>query len=473
MVLRRPSRREFMAGLAVTATGLTAGRARLVFAATPADPLVLEARPGATQLLTPQEPETAIWGYQGNAPGPLIRARQGGEVAVKLVNRLEVPTTIHWHGIRIDNAMDGVAHLTQEPVAPGESFDYRFTVPDAGTFWYHPHVHGSGPQLDRGLSGLLIVDEASPPDIDQDVVLQFDDWRIDEDGQIDTESFGNLHDAAHAGRLGNVLTVNGKDFERVDANPGDRLRLRIVSTCNARILELGFGDLDPWIVALDGQPVTPHRLGEEPLVIGPAQRVDLIADVAGEPGGRFAISEVSGEPFEAAEIALDAAEPRPVRNYPPESLLPNPVAVPDAMPDRTIDLVMAGGAMRFLESADYRGETVDGRTLAMDHGMVWALNGVAGMPEESLFTARAGEPVALRLVNDTMFPHAMHLHGHHFVIYDDANAALSGLRDTVTVEPRATTTIGLVADNPGKWMLHCHMLEHQASGMETWFEVLI
>lgn len=466
------SRRSFVAGTTAGAAALTLGLPRRLLAAPPG-PLVLEARPGTAQLLTTEEPATAIWGYQGGAPGPLIRARQGDKVAVTLTNRLEVPTTIHWHGIRIENAMDGVAHLTQAPVQPGENFDYRFTVPDAGTFWYHPHVHGSGPQVDRGLSGLLIVDEATPPDVDHDVVLQFDDWRIGQDGQIDTASFGNLHDAAHAGRLGNVLTVNGKDFETVAAKAGDRVRLRVVSSCNARILQLGFGDLDPWIVALDGQPVAPHRLGAGPLILGPAQRVDLIADAVGEPGGRFPIAEVSGEPFEATAIVLDAGEGRAPRADPPPALSANPVSVPSAKPERMVDLVMSGGAMAFLQEARFEGEVLDGRTLATEHGLVWALNGVAGMPEKPLFSARIGEPVGVRMVNDTLFPHSMHVHGHHFVIYDDAGAPLPGLRDTVTVDPRAETTIGLIADNPGKWMIHCHMLEHQAAGMETWFEVLI
>ncbi len=442
-------------------------------AAAPAEPLVLEARPGAAQLLEPGEPATAIWGYQGGVPAPLIRVPQGGEVAVRLVNRLDVPTTIHWHGIRIDNAMDGVAHLTQQPVLPGESFDYRFAVPDAGTFWYHPHVHGSGPQVDRGLSGLLIVDEATPADVDRDVAVQIDDWLIGQDGQIDTASFGSPHDAAHAGRLGNVLTVNGKDFETLAAAPGERVRLRIVSTCNSRILQLDFGALDPWIVAFDGQPVEPHRLGGTPLVVGPAQRADLIVDLAGRPGDRFAMSEVSGEPYEAMAVVLDAGDGRAPRADPPQALPANPVPVPPARPSRVVDLVMGGGMMRMVQTASYLGKTYDGRTLAMDYGMFWALNGVAGMPQDPLFAAGAGEEVALRLVNDTLWPHAMHLHGHHFVVYDQAGAPLPGLRDTVVVAAGVETTIGLVADNPGKWMLHCHMLEHQAAGMETWFEVSI
>lgn len=471
--MKRISRRELVSGAGAAATALLCGGSGRALAAGAA-PLILEARTGIAQLSTAFEPATAVWGYQGRVPGPVIRARQGDEVAVTLVNRLEVPTTIHWHGIRIDNRMDGVAHLTQEPVQPGESFDYSFTVPDAGTFWYHPHVHGSGPQVDRGLSGILIVEEIRPPGVDTDVILQFDDWRLAEDGQIDADSFGSLHDAAHAGRLGNVLTVNGKHFESVSVQAGERLRLRVVSTCNARILQLDFARLSPWIVALDGQPVAPHRLDDGLLVIGPGQRADLIADVPGQHGDRIPVSEVSGQAYAAMEIAIDTRGTRTAyRGEPPPTLPDNPVPVPDRRPDRVVDLVMEGGAMRFLDRAEFDGQETGGRELAMEHGMVWAMNGVAGMPETPLFSADRGEPVAIRLVNRTLWPHAMHLHGHHFVVYDSTGQAVPGLRDTVLVQPEAETVIGLVADNPGRWMLHCHMLEHQAAGMETWFDVSV
>jgi len=465
------SRRQVLSGLAIGAAGSLVTRPGLLHASAP-QPIVLEARPGKAMLLEPGEPETAIWGYGGGNPGPLIRARKGEEVAVRLTNGLDLPTTIHWHGIRIDNAMDGVAHLTQEPVAPGESFDYRFTVPDAGTYWYHPHVHGSGPQVARGLYGLMIVDEPDAQDYDRDIPLVFDDWLVDEDGQIDTASFGNLHDAAHGGRLGNILTVNGSFFETIETRAGERLRLRVASTCNSRILHLDFSGLDPWVVAIDGQPVPPYRLATSDLAISPGQRIDLVADIDGAPGSRISVAEVSVDPFEAMVFEISEEGAVAARKDGPAALPSNPVVRPNGKPARTVDLVMAGGAMSFISEADYKGTVYDGRTLATEYGMVWAMNGIAGMPDTPLLSAKAGEPVAIRLANDSVWPHAMHLHGHHFVELDGSGAPSGPLRDTILVEPRAETTIAFVADNPGRWMLHCHMLEHQASGMETWFEVL-
>ena len=146
--------------------------------------LRLVAEPGSAHLLESGQPKTPIWGYNGVVPGPMLRVRQGKELTAELVNKLPQPTTVHWHGIRIINSMDGVAGLTQPPVQPGDSFTYRFVAPDAGTYWYHPHYR-TWEQLARGLHGALIVDEEKPPEVDQDLVLIFDDWRIGTKGKID------------------------------------------------------------------------------------------------------------------------------------------------------------------------------------------------------------------------------------------------------------------------------------------------
>jgi FtsP/CotA-like multicopper oxidase with cupredoxin domain len=125
---------------------------------------ILSARPGSAPLRGEGAPPTPIWGYAGTVPGPTLRVRRGEELKVRLVNELPEPTTVHWHGLRLANAMDGVPHLTQHPIAPASSFDYRFRAPDAGTFWYHSHLYSSE-QLERGLYGVLIVEE--PASVDQ------------------------------------------------------------------------------------------------------------------------------------------------------------------------------------------------------------------------------------------------------------------------------------------------------------------
>ena len=172
-------RRTFLSGSAATAMYWRAGPLRAAGA-----PLTLTAAP-LTQQVLPEEyaGHTALIGFNGSVPGPELRAKQGQPFEVRFQNELKAQTAVHWHGIRLENAMDGVPGLTQAPVSPGDGYTYRFTPPDAGTFWYHSH-HMSHEQVARGLMGPLIVDEASPPDVDHDIVALLADWRLTEDGQL-------------------------------------------------------------------------------------------------------------------------------------------------------------------------------------------------------------------------------------------------------------------------------------------------
>ena len=220
----RPRRRDVVAGL--TATGAASMLQREAAAQSPvaapapvaeeapagtrpADGLptvILDARPAVARIAP--DHETEIWGYGGQAPGPVLRVRKGEELRLRLLNHLKAPTTIHWHGVRIANGMDGVGGLTQEPVPPGGTFDIRFTPPDAGTFLYRPLVVGStAEQVEHGLAGMLVVEEASPPIVDEEFALVIDDWRLDASGAH--EPFGVTAALAGPGRLGNTLTVNG------------------------------------------------------------------------------------------------------------------------------------------------------------------------------------------------------------------------------------------------------------------------
>lgn len=168
---------------------------------------ILRAAPATLRLAPVDYPETDVWAYNDDVPGPMIRLKRGDRLQREFVNDLPQPSTIHWHGIRIDNAMDGVPGITQEAVAPGARFRYDFAVKDAGTYWYHPHFR-SWEQAARGLYGALIVEETNPPTVDGEDMLVLDDWRLTRDARID-ESFGNMHDWSHAGRIGNWVTVNG------------------------------------------------------------------------------------------------------------------------------------------------------------------------------------------------------------------------------------------------------------------------
>ncbi|HUK64392.1 MAG TPA: multicopper oxidase domain-containing protein, partial [Dongiaceae bacterium] len=191
-----------------------------------------------------------VWAYDGRVPGPTLRVRLGDTVRVRFRNALPQPTTIHWHGVRVPNGMDGVPHLTQPPVEPGGSFVYEFTPKDAGTFWYHPHVRSSE-QVERGLYGVIVVEDAEPAPYAADVVWVLDDWLLDEQRQIFPQ-FNTPHDLMHDGRWGNVVTVNGRTSERLVVRAGDRVRLRLVNTANGRVFKPDFGALDARIIAVDG-----------------------------------------------------------------------------------------------------------------------------------------------------------------------------------------------------------------------------
>jgi FtsP/CotA-like multicopper oxidase with cupredoxin domain len=469
---RRISRRGAMrlAGACATAAALPIAHARAQ-----AQARVLTAAPAQVQMVGDQYPATKVWAYDGDIPGPELRLRQGERLRVDLRNGLETPTTIHWHGIRLPNAMDGVPRVTQPPVLPGEGFLYEFDLPDAGTYWYHPHAQ-SNRQVGHGLSGALVVEEPNAPEVDRDLVWLLSDWRLDEKAQL-VEDFGNRHDLMHDGRLGNTVTINGRVPERFEVSSGERLRLRLINAANARIFELEFRGHAPRIIALDGQAVAPHAPAEGRVVIAPGQRVDLILDCAGAPGG---VSQVVDYQYQSRayrfiDLAYGAA---PLRTgaLPPVAPLPrNPLPAPDLGDAERHEIVLGGGMMGGLAEAK-----VDGRVLSMrqmiGQGLAWALNGMAAdetHAHEPLFEARLGASVIVGIVNDTAWPHPMHLHGHIFRVLSRNGAApqREEWRDTVLVDPEERVEIAFRADNPGDWMIHCHILEHQAGGMMGLFRV--
>ncbi len=412
-------------------------------------------------------PKTPVWTYGGSVPGLEIRLRQGARVRRRLVNELPKPTTVHWHGIRIDNAMDGVPGLTQGVVEPGDSFDYDFVVPDAGTYWYHAH-NQSMEQVARGLYGPLIVEEAEAPNVDQDLTLMLDDWRLDPETAQIVDDFDNGHDLSHAGRLGNLVSVNGQFDPAYSVQGRERLRLRLINASNARIFNLALDGLAGWIVALDGMPLEEPLPVQESFPLAPAQRADLIVDVqanSGEVAGLVSLERDGGYGVVRFPVSGQAAAGKSGIVPLPENPLPE-VLLEDTPLHR---MTLQGGAMRWLEAANLGGAQMSGRELAQ-LGRFWALNGYAERPEEPFLDVRLGSTHRIEFVNETVFPHAMHLHGHHFrlILPDDT---IGPWRDTVLVERGQTRQIALVADNPGDWLLHCHMLGHAASGMMSWFRV--
>ena len=452
----------------------------------PAPPLaqapmpVLRAAPSTAQLAPAGYPRTAVWSYAtegpGTVPGPELRLRAGERISRRLVNDLPQSTAVHWHGIRIVNAMDGAAPLTQAPITPGESFDYDFATPDPGTYWYHSHDRGYE-QVARGLAGPLIVEDRAPwlgepGAATREITLVLDDWLLDRDASIVEDRWDDLHAAAHGGRMGNTVTVNGADFPNLPIQPRERIRLRLINTATARIMPLALPGLSARLIALDGHPVAPRDA--ETLVLGPAQRADVVIDGLGEVGARAALLLDPGN-GDLVEIAAFVHEREPVAASDPD-VRPLPdwgtLPVPDLTDPQREPLLMEGGAMRGMDGAIYHGERLGFRELAA-RGMVWAFNGVAHGMEAPMFRASLGRTVHMTLTNRSAFPHAIHLHGHHFTVLTRnwAPDPHRDVHDTVVIGGDETAEIAFVADNPGRWMIHCHMLAHQKSGMMGWFAV--
>ena len=275
-----PSRRRFLAGAAACAVAPA-------FSLAGANPARMELTAGnsAHSLRGDDAPPVSLWTFNNASPGPLLRGRRGDSLRIRLVNKMkDAATSIHWHGVRVDNAMDGAVGVTQPAVPPGEFFDYEVALPDSGSFWYHSH-NQSWEQVARGLYGPLLVDDPDDPPVDRDLVLMIDDWKMSPVGGLDEQSFGHLGEWSHGGRLGNWLTVNSAPEPTYEVPAGGRIRLRLMNPANARIFRLALPpQMEAKIVALDGMPIAPRDFPEDGLTLAPAQRVDVVSDLPQSPG---------------------------------------------------------------------------------------------------------------------------------------------------------------------------------------------
>jgi FtsP/CotA-like multicopper oxidase with cupredoxin domain len=415
----------------------------------------LVAAPSALRLLDGRE--LNVWAYNGQVPGPTIRVRVGERLRVRLINRLPQPTSIHWHGVRLPNGMDGVPGVTQPPIEPGESFLYDFVARDAGTFWFHPHLRGSE-QLERGLYGVLIVEDENPPPV-REFVWVLDDWLVDETGQIDPR-FVTRHDLAHDGRWGNVAGINGEVRPRFSVSAGERVRIRLVNAANGRVFSPDFSALDAQIVAFDGLP-TGRPLDVRGLELAPGNRADVELVTSASDSGKVLsiLDRFTGRPLVLAELVVgspsDSESGRPMQ--PQAGVVPEWSGTERISPDLVFRLNAASGGPFGIEWS------MNGRPMRHDHS--------AAMSELHVAPYRlpVGRWAKLRFVNESARLHPMHLHGQFFkVLSRNATAVDEGhWRDTVLVHPREIVDIGLVPVDQGQWMLHCHVLEHQDSGMMT------
>ncbi len=432
-----------------------------------------------------------LYAYNGSIPGPLLRIRQGSTVAIDLVNAINQATTIHWHGLRLDNSQDGVANGTQKPVIPGETHRYSLRFPDEGMFWYHPHIREDF-QQDAGLYGNLWVLPADPKaygPVDREEVLMLDDILIQNGRQVPYRK--DAADHALTGRYGNVLLVNGEEHYQLKVRAGERVRFYLTNAANARPFNIALPSIRLKRVGGDNGRYEREEYVDS-VVLAPSERV-IVEAIFEKPGSIPLLHDTPAKPYELGRIeVVQAAE----RHATPE-LRSNPEVQAamkpfkkylNAVPDHTLILgldmpgMAAGGHQHGsgqpapIEWEDNREESNAQHLSSNTH---WYLQDAdSGKKNMDIhYHFQRGKPVKIRLINPATgqhpLQHPIHFHGQRFLVLavDGKPVPNQVWKDTVLVPAGSQVDIVLDPDNPGEWMAHCHIAEHLAAGMMLGFTV--
>jgi FtsP/CotA-like multicopper oxidase with cupredoxin domain len=420
-------------------------------------------------------PDFTAWTYNGQIPGPEIRVKEGEIVRVVLKNYLPEGTTIHWHGIPIVNAMDGVPGVTQEIVKPGETFVYEFEAKPAGSYLYHSHAKY---QLDQGLYGPLIIEALKPEEsYDREYSLVLEDWVMKDGGGVaQTRRRSPMGRGMMGGMMGGMMhrrmgpdfrggpllepaydgyAVNGRLYPAVAplaVKKGDRVKLRLMNASSATIYYLRLAGHALSITHTDGNPIQPTET--DVLRIGMGERYDVMF-TANNPGNWFLAAGEEG--FGEGQLRV------PIQYY---GIQQKKTVMPGFHPR----LRLAGyenfqalnpSATRESDSLTFFEQLLSGGM----HSPFWSINNQL-YPNADPLKVRKGDRVRLGYENQSMMPHPMHLHGHFFRVVNPALPPdLWIFKDTLIVDQMQRIDVEFVADNPGKWFHHCHNLYHMEAGM--------
>jgi FtsP/CotA-like multicopper oxidase with cupredoxin domain len=401
------------------------------------------------------------WTYNGSLPGPLIRVKVGDRLIVHFTNKLPQPTTVHWHGLRIPNAMDGVPILSQPDVKPGETFTYDFVVPDAGLYWYHPHVM-SAAQAGFGLYGAFLVDDPSEGfTIPDEHVLVLSDIDVTAAGKLEDPETGGSAGMAF-GREGNVLLLNGRNHPRVQVAAGVPQRWRVVNAAKSRYFELDAGADNPFtkIGSDAGFIESPVTLGS--LILAPGERADVFFTPHAEPGSELAVRARLVDRGYGSVVARQD-----------EDMFTMVMAGTPAPPPVTLPVTS-----RAIAPLDPTGAT----PVPIEFGI--NQSGVNGAFQYTInnkplgkfppVQAKVGETQIWTITNTTPWSHPFHIHGFFFQVLDKDGQLVRPMewKDTVNVPyktdaagPGVVKIIVKYDDRPGQWMIHCHILDHAEGGL--------
>lgn len=485
---------------------------------------VMEVKNGDTITLNPEIVKKTIngktfafYGYSGQFPGPTIKVTQGSTFMVKVQNNIDQPTTIHWHGIRLENKFDGAAGVTQEAIEPGGSFTYTVKVPDEGMFWYHPHVR-EDLQQDLGLYGNLWVtpkDGAAYGSVDQEEVLMLDDILLE--GGLPVPYGKKEADHALMGRFGNTMIVNGKTDYDVAVSRGSTVRFYLTNAANTRTFNVRFGDAKMKLVGGDAGRKQREEFVDT-LILAPSERA--IVEVQFAKAGTYSIESVSpARAWLLGNVTVSNKSAATSDTFASLRQNADVVAGIDAFRsyfgkpvDKTIRLSvesmparMMGGTSKGMQHGGGHGGSATSENngvmdsadssqiewedpmpqvnaMSVKHNTKWKLTDEATAAEnmDISYNFKVGDKVKIRIVNDTEadgsdhpMQHPIHFHGQRFLVLSVDGKENNNLvwKDTVLVEKNQTVDILLDVTNPGDWMMHCHIAEHLSNGMMGMFTV--
>ena len=454
--------------------------------------------------------------FNGQIPGPLIEVGEKTTIFVDFTNDTPLPTSVHWHGVRLDNRYDGVPGVTQEPVQPGKSFRYQIYFRDAGIYWYHPH-HREDVQQEMGLAGNMLVqplDDAYYSPVNHEEVVMLDDLLLDESGLV---PFGReSSNYMLMGRFGNVFLTNGEPEYGLEVDAGDVVRFFFTNISNTRTFNLSFrSTAEP-----DAPPVPVKVVGSD---VGKFERESMVESVVLAPAERYVVEVLFEQPGAYALTNHVQGINHRMGLFREELRLLGTVAVSGARTgadhSNAFETLRINHDVRS-DIGRYRGDfgrppdhelvltlEVDSLPLAIEQSMLydwvyfnpvewtgtmpvmnwattgaeigWILrDGVTGAENEQIeWRFRVGDVVKIRIHNDRGAFHAMqhplHIHGQRFLVLEQNGVPNDNLvwKDTVLLPSGSTTDILLELSNPGRWMLHCHIAEHLESGMKFVFDV--